>query len=338
MASTQSAKSVLTGTFREFTDDDCPRMAAALSYYTVFALPSMLVLIITLVGVWADPADVQAWIRGQAGQVIGPDVADQIVTMVSQAQQKVAGGFSLSLILSIAGLLFSATGAFAQLQKALNTAWNVEPDPEHSGVKAFFLKRVLSFGMLLVVALLIVVALVASSLISAVSGQMGGILPGGISTAAVWSVNAGVSLLIVALLFATIFKVLPDAEVAWRDVWIGAAATAVLFSAGKFLIGLYIGRSNPGEAFGAAAALAILLVWVYYSSMIFFLGAEFTQVWARRQGQGIVPDDDAVRVVEEKRPVREDDARDAAGREDDAPASRPTPARRPDSDDVDGRY
>ena len=311
---------ILKQTFKEFARDDCPRMAAALSYYTIFSLPPLLVLIITLAGVFLSTQQVEGWIQGQVGSLIGEQAATQIQTMVESAQQRVRGGFSLGFILSIAGLLFGATGAFAQLQKALNAAWEVEPDPEQGGVKNYLMKRVLSLGMIMVIAFLLLVSLVVSSLISTFVGQLEGMLPGGLSTVTVWILNAAVSLFVITLLFASIFVVLPDARVAWRDVWAGAFVTALLFVLGKFLIGLYIGQSNPGEAYGAAAALAILLVWVYYSAMILFLGAEFTQAWARRRGSGIEPDDDAVRVVEKKQPVRRaEEPSDASTKAEDAP-------------------
>ena len=295
---------MLKQTFSEFTDDDCPRMAAALAYYTIFSLPPLLVLIITVAGVVLSEQQVEEWIQGQIGNMLGAQTSEQIGTMVANAQERVSGGFSLGLVLSIAGLLFGATGVFAQLQQALNKAWEVEPDPETGGIKNFLTKRVFSLGMILVIVFLLLVSLLLSSFISVFAGQLGSLLPGSLSTAVVWVINAVVSLAVITLLFAAIFKVLPDAIVAWRDVWVGAFVTALLFVIGKFLIGLYIGQSDPGEAYGAAAALALLLVWVYYSAMIIFLGAEFTQIWARRYGSGIEPDDDAVRVVEEKRRVR----------------------------------
>ena len=310
-SSAQSFKestNILKQTFSEFTDDDCPRMAAALAYYTIFSLPPLLVLIITVAGLVLSAQQVEGWIEGQVGSMLGAETASQIQTMVESAQERVSGGFSFGLILSVAGLVFGATGVFAQLQKALNTAWEVEPDPESGGILTFFTKRVFSLGMILVVAFLLLVSLLLSSLISALAGQMGGLLPEGISSVVVWIINAAVSLAVITLLFAAIFKVLPDAKVTWRDVGVGAFVTAVLFVAGKFLIGLYIGQSDPGEAYGAAAALALLLVWVYYSAMIIFLGAEFTQIWARRHGSGIEPDEDAVRVVEEKRHLRGEEA------------------------------
>lgn len=287
---------ILKQTVKEFIDDDCPRMAAALAYYTIFALPPMLVLIIMLAGTLLSVQQVESWIQGQVGGLIGADAADQIQTMVAHAQQRVEGGVSLGVIISVVGLLFGATGAFAQLQTALNAAWEVQPDPEQGGLKNFLLKRVFSLGMVLVIALLLLVSLLLSSIISTFSEQLGSFLPGGVSTALVWGINLALSLFLFTLLFGSIFKVLPDAKIAWRHVWIGGFATALLFEIGKFLISLYIGQSNPGEAYGAAAALALILVWVYYSSMIIFLGAEFTQVWTRRRGTGIQPAKGAIKI------------------------------------------
>jgi membrane protein len=307
MAAKEAARQgwgVLKETFMEFSKDECSRKAAALSYYTVFSLPPLLVIIIISVGLALSPEQVAHWIQGQVGNLIGGDSAREILRMVERAQAKVEGGFSVSLLLGIVGLLFGATGTFAELQSSLNAAWEVQPDPKQNEVKNFLVKRIFSLGMILVIAFLLLVALIVSSVISALSDYFGGMLPGGVSTAVLWLANAGISLAVITFLFASIFKVLPDAKVAWRDVGVGAFATAVLFVLGKFLITLYIGQSNPGEVFGAAAALALLLVWIYYSSMILFLGAEFTQVWARRYGKGIEPETGAMRVIREKREIR----------------------------------
>ena len=201
--------------------------------------------------------------------------------------------------------MLGASGAFGQLQAALNRAWEVAPDPEQGGLKAFLLKRVFSFGMILSVAFLLLVSLVLSAALSAFGGALAGMLPEGVSATLLQVLNQVVSFAVIAGLFAAIFKVLPDATVAWRDVWVGAAVTAVLFVVGKFVIGYYLGRSNPGEAFGAAGSLAVMFVWIYYSSMILLLGAEFTQAWAEARGSGIAPERGAVRVVQEKKQVRE---------------------------------
>lgn len=296
---------IIKRTFEEFSRDECPRKAAALSYYTIFSLPPLLVLIIIIAGVVLSPEEVEVWIQGEIGEAIGAGAAGQVQTMVERAREQVAGGLSLGLLLGIGGLLFGATGTFAELQGSLNDVWEVQPDPTKNGVKNFLIKRIFSLGMILVIAFLLLVFLVISSMISALSDHFGSMLPGGVSTALLWLVNFGVSLLVITFLFAAIFKVLPDARTAWRDLWVGAFATALLFSLGKFLIGLYVGRSNPGEVFGAAAALALILVWVYYSAMILFLGAEFTQVWSQRHGQGIQPQAGAMRVIKQEKVIRE---------------------------------
>lgn len=299
---------MLKQTFSEFSEDDCMSMAAALAYYTIFSLPPLLLLIITLAGFFFSPDQVQQTIQEQAGGLIGPEGAQQVQTMVANASDSVQAGGIFALVLSIGGLLFGATGAFAQLQHTLNRAWEIEPDPEESGIMSFLSKRLLSLGMILVIAFLLLVSLVLSAAISALSGQLTEFLPGGVGEYVLFVVNAGVSLLVITLLFAAIFKVIPDARIAWRDVWAGAFVTALLFVIGQFLIGLYLGQSNPGEAFGAAGSLALILVWVYYSAIILFLGAEFTQVYARRKGSGIEPEEGAVRVVQEKRHVRGEEA------------------------------
>jgi membrane protein len=193
-------------------------------------------------------------------------------------------------LLSIAALLFGATGAFAQVQAALNKAWNIEPATEGGGLSGLLTKRVLSFGMILIIVFLLIVSLVVSAALSAAGSSIAGFLPAGIGSATLALVDIVLSLGVITILFMTIYKVLPDAEIAWRDVSVGAFATAVLFVIGKFLLGFYIGHSNPGSAFGAAGSLAVILVWIYYSAMVFFLGAEFTQSWADRRGQGIRPD------------------------------------------------
>jgi len=285
---------LIKATFKDFFDDNAPRLAAALSYYTIFALPPLLVLILMIAGAVVDPADLQGRIQTQMQSMLGPDAAAQVTTIIENASRPGTGGV-LATVLSIAALLFGATGAFAQLQAALNTAWEVKPDPEQGGLKGFIMKRVTSFGMILGVVFLLLVSLVVSAAITAFGDMIGGML-GGLSGVLLQVIQVALSLGIITLLFATIFKVLPDAKIAWKDVWVGAAVTALLFVVGKFLIGFYISRSEPGSAYGAAASLAVILVWVYYAALILLLGAEFTQQWARRKGGGIEPEDGAVRA------------------------------------------
>ncbi len=282
-----------------FIEDDCPTMAAALSYYTVFSLPPLLVLLLTILGAVVDPRDIQGSIEAQMREAMGAAGAGQVRTILANVDRPGAGGV-LPTVLSVIGLLIGATGVFGQLQAALNKAWGVAPDPSKGGVKTMLLKRMFGVGMVLGLAFILLVSLVVSALLSAFGDQLARYLPEGLSAPVLEAFNFTGSLAVIALLFAAIFKVMPDARIAWSDVRIGALATALLFVAGKFVLGLYPGRSNPGEAFGAAGALALMLVWIYYSSMIVLLGAEFTQVWAERRGRGIMPEKGAVRVVRER--------------------------------------
>ena len=295
---------LLKDTFKGFGEDDCPTMAAALSYYTVFSLPPLLVLLLTLVGAVMDPQDIQGNLEAQIRSAMGPAGAEQVHTILANADRPGAGGL-LPTILSVAALLLGATGVFGQHQAALNKAWGVAPDPTKGGIKSMLLKRVFGIGMVLGLAFILLVSLVVSAVLSAFGEQLGRFLPSGLSAPVLEAINFVGSLAVISLLFAAIFKVLPDAEIAWRDVRVGAVVTGLLFVAGKFALGLYLGHSNPGEAFGAAGALALMLVWIYYSSMIVLLGAEFTQVWAEERGSGIVPERGAVRVVRETRRLAE---------------------------------
>jgi membrane protein len=287
---------LLKDTFKDFSDDECPVRAAALSYYIVFSLPPLLILILLIAGAVFDPAQVQAALATQMGGFMGAEGANEIRTIMEQAERP--GGRGLKAVLGIAAIIFGATGSFLQLQSALNRAWEVEPDPKQGGIKNMIFKRVLSLGMILGVAFLLLVSLALSAALSAVGGMIGRMIPGG-SEVVAHIFNFVLSFVVITGLFAAIYKVLPDARIAWKDVWVGAVVTALLFTIGKFLLGLYLGRSNPGEAFGAAGSLALLLVWIYYSSMIVLLGAEFTQAWAIRKGAGIVPKEGARRMNDE---------------------------------------
>jgi membrane protein len=291
---------ILKDTVNSFIEDDCPTMAAALSYYTVFSLPPLLVLILAILGAVLDPRDIQGTIETQMRGAMGPAGAEQVRTILANADRPDSDG-TLLTVLGVIGLLLGATGVFGQLQAALNKAWGVAPDPQRGGIKSMLLRRIFGIGMVLGLSFILLVSLVVSALLSAFGDQLSRFLPEGLSAPVLEAINFAGSLAVIALLFAAIFKVLPDARIEWRDVRVGAVATALFFVAGKFMLGWYLGQSNPGEAFGAAGALAIMLVWVYYSSMIVLLGAEFTRAWAEERGSGIVPERGAVRVVREIR-------------------------------------
>jgi membrane protein len=272
-------------------------MAAALSYYAMFSLPPLLLLTLTVVGAFVDPAGVRDLIDQEVASVLGAESARQIQVMISNIDRPSTGG-PLVTVLSALGLLIGATGAFGELQRALNRAWSVAPDPKKGGFMAMLAKRVLSLGMILTMAFLLLISLLLSTLISAFGSRIGVWLPGDLSEAILHVLTNGLTLALATVLFGLIFKVMPDADISWRDVAVGAFGTALLFVGGKYLMGEYFARSNPGEVFGAAGSLALVLVWIYYSAMILLFGAEFTQIWAQERGSGILPDEDAVRVVE----------------------------------------
>lgn len=294
-------------TFREFNKDEATWKAAALAYYTVFALPPLLVLLLMAASAVWDPIEVRRTLTGEFQSLMGQDVAGQIQTMIESAEQRTSGkGFKL--VLGLGGLIFGATGAFVALQSALNRAWKVEPDPKQGGVRNFITKRFLSLGMVLGLAFLMLVSLALTSALTAAGGAVLGGLPKTVG----FVLNFVFSFAVISLLFAAMFKVLPDAKVEWRDVWVGGILTAILFLIGKFLIGFYIGTSDPGDAFGGAGALAVLLVWIYYAAIIVLLGAEFTQAWVKHRGGRIEPEEGAVLAVEKTEHIDESGRRTVA--------------------------
>jgi membrane protein len=286
---------LLKATFTDFLKDEATWKAAALAYYTVFALPPLLVILLELAGALFDPEEVRRTVTGQFQSLMGQEVAGSVQTMIAEAERKVSGS-GPRLLLSVGGLLFGATGAFVSLQSALNGAWSVQPDPKQGGVRNFLAKRVLSLGMVLVIAFLLLVSLALTSLLAAAGGRIFGGLPEVVGHLLNFLLSFGV----ITLLFAAMYKVLPDAKIEWRDVWVGAVATSTLFVIGKYLIGLYIARSDPGSTFGTAGSLAVLLVWIYYAAVIVLLGAEFTEAWVKQRGRHIIPEEGASRVVEKK--------------------------------------
>lgn len=260
-------------------------MAAALSYYTIFSLPPLLILLVLLAGLIWEPSEIQGRLAREIGGAIGPEGAGQIRSILEHADRPGTGGV-LPTILGAAALLFGATGAFAQLQAALNRTWNVE-EAERGGLGGLLVKRIVSFGMILVVGFLLLVSLALSAVLTAAGSAIAAGLPGGLGEPLLWVIDFVLSIGVITLLFAAMYRVLPDAEIGWSQVWRGALFTAALFVLGKFLLGFYVARSDPGSAFGAAGSLAVILVWVYYSALIFFFGAELTQAHAEREGHAI---------------------------------------------------
>ena len=279
---------------KDFSEDECSVRAAALAYYTVFALPPLLILLTLVVGLFWDPLEVERSLETQFSTLVGPDGGQAIREMLTHAKRPGSGGV-LATSLGVAALLFGALGAFMQLQGALNKAWEVKPDPKKGGVRQFIAKRILSAGMILAVAFLLMVSLAVSALLSALGSRMT-FLP----EPALHGLDIILSLAVLTMMFAAIFRYLPDAEIEWKDVWTGALFTSMLFVVGKLVIGFYLGRSAPGDAYGAASALAVILVWIYYAGMIVLLGAEFTQAWAGRRGDRKEPEQGAVHVEQKE--------------------------------------
>ena len=272
----------------DWSRDRAPRLGAALAYYTVFSLVPFLVVVIAVIGLVFGEVAAQSAILSQIAELVGEQTAAAIKDMIQRANQPSTGLFATAV--AVATLLIGASGVFGQLQDALNTVWGVEPK-EGRGVWGFIKDRFLSFVAVLGTGFLLLVSLILSSALSAFGKWFGGLLP--LPEAVLQLMNFAFSFLVATGLFALIFKVLPDAKVAWRDVWIGAALTSALFTIGKFALGVYLGKSNVASAYGATGSLVLVLLWVYYSAQILLYGAEFTQVYANRVGERIVPTPDA---------------------------------------------
>lgn len=284
---------LIRDTIQEFGQDKAARIAAALAYYAAFAIAPMLLVVIGVVGLFwgASEADMQARIISEITGMIGEDGASVIATMLENTADTGTG--IIATIAGIGGLIWGATRLFAQLQGALNDIWNVAPKPGR-GIMKLVMTRLLSFGMVLVVGLLMLAAMVIGAVVAGLRDTLSGIVPG--SAILIDLTNILLPLALMTVLFAAIYRYLPDAEVEWRDVWMGAFITAILFSLGRYGIGFYLGNSSTASAYGAAGSFVLLLLWIYFTSMIFLFGAEFTQVWARHHGHRIGPTEHAVRV------------------------------------------
>ncbi len=288
---------LLRMTFAKWQADKASRLAAALAYYTAFSLAPILVIMIAILSLWFGEDAAQAEIVLQFKELVGNEGAAIVQVMMRDAQQPGSG--RAATLSSLGFLIFGATGMFVQLQDALNTIWQVKPKPGR-GLVSFIRDRILSFAMVLGIGFLLLVALIFSAGLAAVSefinqGSEGLIQIGRF-------VDLFISFGMITVLFALIYKVLPDVLIKWSDVWVGAIMTSVLFAMGKALIGLYLGHSTFSSTYGAAGSLAVLLLWVYYSAQILFFGAELTQVYAQKYGSQILPASYAISIAPERLP------------------------------------
>lgn len=263
--------------FMKWNEKDPFRESAVIAYYAIFALPGLLVLVITLGGYLFGTDAVTGQLHGQIGGAMGNDTADQVQDLMTKA-----GGSTNSIWAKIIGLitiLVGATGVFVQLQKSFNIIWEVKAQPTKYGIWTLLKARLFSFGLVLTIAFLLLVSLVITSILAAMSKWMEPYWPAYIMSL-FQIANSLISLSIISVLFALMFKILPDARIKWRFVWVGAFLTGLLFEIGKFGLGLYFGKAEPGARYGAAGSVVLVLLWVSYSSMIVFYGAEFTKAYA----------------------------------------------------------
>ncbi len=288
-----NAFALVKQTVQEFLGDKAPQLGAALAYYTVFSLAPLILVLLAVVGIIFrdDPGGAWNKITQQMSYFLDPSAVQVVKDIAQKASQP--GKSTVATIIGVALALLGASGVFGQLQDALNTIWGVKAKPAQ-GIWGFLRNRFLSFSMVAGVCFLLLVSLVLESLLKGFSHYVQSVLPGGLAVA--MAVYLIFDFAVIVLLFAMIFKFLPDATIQWRDVWLGAVLTAAFFGVGKWLLGLYLGSGAAGSAYGPASSLITLLLWVYYSSQILLFGAEFTQVYADRAGRNVEPDEYAVRV------------------------------------------
>jgi membrane protein len=284
---------LLKDTVTEWSEDKVSLWAAALAYYTIFSIAPLLLIAIAIAGAVFGEEAARGEVVAQIQGLVGQQGAEAIQAMLQNTQKPGSGG-TIATVFGIATLLFGASGVFGQLQDALNTIWEVKPKPGQ-GIRSFLQSRFLSFAMVLVIGFLLLVSLVLSAGLAAVGHFFSQMMPDFLILGQV--INFLISFGVVTLLFAAIYKFLPDVHAPWKDLWVGSIVTALLFNIGKFLIGLYLGNSSMGSTYGAAGSLVVLLVWIFYSAQIILFGAEFTQVYAKSRGSAIAPSKHAVRVV-----------------------------------------
>lgn len=281
------------------------KLSAALAYYTVFAIAPMLIVLTTVLSLYYRD-EASGKIAAQISSFVGPDAAKMIQDVIANAA--LSPSFTFASVIGIIALVFSATGVFSEIQSSINLIWNLKTKPKKGGILKMLKTRFLSFSLIISLGFIALVSLLINTVVDALSERLMRFLPK--ETVIVgYVVNLAVTLLAIGLLFAIVFKFLPDAKIKWKDVWVGAFTTAILFMLGKFGIGLYITKGKPGSAFGAAGSMILVLLWVYYSAIILYFGAAFTRNYAQAIGRHIYPNDYAVYIqqveVESKESLQE---------------------------------
>jgi len=281
---------LLRESFQGFSSDKIPQKSAALAYYTIFSIGPMLIIIISLCGFLYGRDAIEGRIYGQIKALVGSGAAMEIQDIIRNAT--LSDNFSFATIVGVIALIFGATSVFTEIQDSINYIWHLRAKPRKGWLK-MLLNRLLSFSMVVSLGFILLVSLVLSALMELLVFQLRQLFPG-VAVSLAYILNILITFGLTALLFAIIFKVLPDAFIRWKDVAVGALVTALLFLLGKFAIGYYLGSSHVGSTYGAAGSLVIVLLWVYYSAIILYFGAEFTKVYAQRFGGDIRPNHYAV--------------------------------------------
>ena len=294
--------SLLKETYKDWMDDEPFDLSAIVAYYSIFSLPALLIIIVTIAGIAFGRDEVEKQLTGQIGNMIGADTAKDIHTMIASSQQQDNKG--IALVVGIATLLFGATGVFMALQKSLNRVWEVKADPKKSGIKTLLKARAMSFGIIMALGFLLLISLALTTGLTALSGWIEARMPD-FFLYIFYVINFIITLAIITLLFAMLFRFLPDVTIEWKSVWTGAFITALLFVIGKYALAFYFGQAEPGSTYGAAGSIILILLWVSYSCLIMFFGAEFTQVYAKRYGHSIEPNDNAIRIDDDYETLKE---------------------------------
>ncbi len=284
---------ILKKTVTEFIDDDGAKLSASLSYFTIFSVAPFLVIIISISSLVFGREAVEGRVYGQIKTLIGSDAALQIQHIIANVQLKDQGIWGL--IIGGIVLILGATGVFTEIQGSINYIWSIRAKPK-KGLLKLIIDRLVSFSLIVGVGFILLVSLIINSLMDILYARLEKLFIDS-SVKLLYTLNYLIIFLVITLLFTIIYKVLPDAKIGWKDSIVGSAFTSVLFIIGKFLIGLYIGNSNLGATYGTVASIFVILVWIYYTSMILYLGAEFTKIYSRELGDGIKPNEQAVYII-----------------------------------------
>jgi membrane protein len=290
----QAGYELIRDTIAEWSQDRVPRMGAALACYSAFSVAPLVLLVIAVASRVFTEDQVEQAVRGELQHTFGPAVANAVSEIMHSAAP--SGSATTATVVGLVVLLFGASGVFGELQDSLNSIWKVQPKPGRAWLTVLR-ERFFSFTMVLGTGFLLLVSLIITTALSVAGAYFTQLLPGG---AGLWhAVNWAASFAFITCVFALIFKEVPDVKVAWRDVWVGATLTALLFTLGKYALGMYLGLASTTSAYGAAGSLVAFLLWVYYSAQILLFGAEFTRVYARKRGDRAPPADNAVKLTRE---------------------------------------